>query len=147
MRRDSEPGLARIAEEVAGAAGLLPWRLERGEYYLPGAAVSDSYRDGNMNATLLAADDFVMGLFLLVPGVDYLDHRHAAPEFYLNLTGPSSWRFNFGDWEVHSSGSVLWNDPGRIHALRTNDDPWLSVFAWLSDVDKPCEIVRDPGGV
>ena len=90
---------------------------------------------------LLRADDFVLGLFLLVPRVDYLDHRHAAPEFYLNLTGPTDWRFDFGPWESWPAGSVLWNEPGRVHALRTSDEPWLSVFAWMSNIDEPCEVV------
>lgn len=106
--------------------------------------MSESYRVGNMHAPLLSGRDVAMGLFLLTPDVDYLDHRHAAPEFYLNLSGPTRWRFDFGPWDELSADSIVWNDPGRIHAMQTGHRPWMGVWAWLSDIDEPCEVVLDP---
>ena len=136
--------LAEIGRSIRDAASGLDWRVDDGQYYAAGAPVGDGYRHGNMHVVLADGDDFAMGLFMLVPGVDYLDHRHKAPEFYLNLTGPSVWRIEFGQWVEMSAGSVVWNGPEQVHATRSGGSPWLSVWAWLSDVDQVCEVVEEP---
>lgn len=140
-----DEALAEVGRRVSDAAASLPWRVDDGQYYATQAPVGEGYRHGNMHAVLAEGDDFAMGLFMLVPGVDYLDHRHQAPEFYLNLTGPSTWRFNFGEWVEFPAGSVVWNGPGQVHATRSGQSPWLSVWAWLSDVEQLCEVVYDNG--
>lgn len=142
LRASSAPGLAQVGAALNDALGSLSWRTDDGLYYLPDAPVSASYRGGNMHALLGQGDDFSMGLFLLLPHVEYLDHRHSAPEFYLNLTGPTRWRFDHGDWQEQLAGSVLWNEPNQVHATKTGDEPWLSFWAWVSDIEQPCEIVR-----
>lgn len=144
IRAAADDSLAAIGRAIADAGPYLEWVVDDGLYYLPGAQVSESYRLGNMNTTLATGDDVIMGLFFLRPDVDYLDHRHAAPEFYLNLTGPSRWRFDFGPWHELAAGSMLWNEPGQVHAVRTGPAPWLSFWAWLSDIDQPCEVVTEP---
>lgn len=142
----SDEALARIGHAIRAEAASLTWTIDDGNYYSGRAPISDSYRRGNMHALLANGDDFAMGLFLLVPGVDYLDHRHEAPEFYLNLTGPSQWRFDFGPWTSMPAGSIIWNGPGQVHATRTGDRSWLSFWAWLQDIDELCEVVDPPVG-
>jgi len=136
--------LAEVGRAIRDAAESLAWQVDDGQYYSSRAPVSDSYRRGNMHSILAEGDDFVMGLFLLLPKVDYLDHRHEAPEFYLNLTGPTLWRFDFGAWLEMPAGSAVWNGPGRVHATRTGPSPWLSFWAWLRDIDQLCEVVEAP---
>ncbi len=137
--------LAKVGHSIRHAGASLAWRVDDGQYYASGAPVGEGYRHGNMHPVLAEGDDFAMGLFLLVPGVDYLDHRHRAPELYLNLTGPSTWRFDFGEWVELPAGSVVWNGPGRVHGTRSGRTPWLSVWAWLSDIEHPCEVVHRRG--
>jgi quercetin dioxygenase-like cupin family protein len=141
----SESTLSAVGVALAEHGDRLCWRVDDGAYYAPDAPVGDGYRLGNMHAVLAEGDDFAMGLFLLTPDVDYLDHRHAAPELYLNLTGPSRWRFGFGSWQEMPAGSVVWNHAGRIHATRSGTRPWLSFWAWLDHIDEPCEVVPSPG--
>ncbi|MCP3937692.1 MAG: hypothetical protein GY708_20250 [Actinomycetia bacterium] len=136
--------LAEVGRSIRSAAEYLAWKVDDGQYYSSRAPVGDSYRHGNMHSILAEGDDFVMGLFLLVPAVDYLDHRHEAPEFYLNLTGPSLWRFDFGDWIEMPAGSVVWNGQGQVHATRTGSASWLSLWAWLRDIDQLCEVMEAP---
>ena len=138
---DDEPTLAAVGAALAQHTDELAWRVDDGAYYAEDAPVGDGYRHGNMHTVLARGDDFAMGLFLLTPEVDYLDHRHAAPELYLNLTGPSRWRFGFGAWNEMPAGSVVWNEPGRVHATRSGTRPWLSFWAWLDHIDDPCEVV------
>lgn len=141
LRGDVDPLLGAIGEAIDRAGPALDWRVDDGRYYEPGAPVGDGYRSGNMHTVLAEGDDLAIGLFLLAPATDYLDHRHAAPEFYLNLTGPTRWRFDGGPWLRHDAGTVVWNPPGRVHATTTGDAPWLSLWAWLADIDRPCEVV------
>ena len=138
---EDDEHLAGVGRSILDAETALTWKVDNGDYYSSQAPISASYRHGNMHAVLADGDDFAMGLFLLVPQVDYLDHRHAAPELYCNLTGPSTWRRDFGGWEEMPAGSVLWNTPGQIHATRSGPLAWLSFWAWLRDIDQPCEVV------
>ncbi len=140
-----DESLANVGLAIHEAADSLAWKVDDGLYYSSEAPISDGYRHGNMHTVLAEGDDFAMGLFLLIPEVDYLDHRHKAPEFYLNLTGPSLWRFDFGAWEEMPAGSTVWNVPGQVHATRTAQASWLSFWAWLRDIDELCEVVVAPG--
>ncbi len=136
--------LAAVGRALAEADGSLEWRVDDGRYYPPGAGVSESYRSGNMHTVLAEGDDLAMGLFLLTPEVDYLDHAHAAPELYVDLTGGSDWRFAHGDWVPVAAGSTVFNEPHAVHATRTGRTPWLSFWAWLGDIDQPCRVVPAP---
>lgn len=136
--------LANVGLAMHEAGESLAWKVDDGLYYSSQAPISDGYRQGNMHTVLAEGDDFAMGLFLLAPEVDYLDHRHNAPEFYLNLTGPSRWRFDFGPWQEMSAGSTVWNEPGQVHATQTGQSSWLSFWAWLRDIDQLCEVVEVP---
>lgn len=142
------PDLAPIANGIIDARTELRWRVDCGLYYAEGADVGAAYLDGNMHCELIGptygvfhAPDFRLGLFLLCPHVLYRDHRHEAPEFYLNLTGPTDWRFDLGPWGTRAAGEMIWNHAGRIHATRVGDSPFLSVYAWTEDVMAQCEVV------
>jgi quercetin dioxygenase-like cupin family protein len=82
--------------------------------------------------------DFLLGVFMLGPRTFYRDHRHAAPELYLNLSDKSEWRLNAQDWQEYPAGSLIWNEAEAIHATRVNDMPFISVFIWLKNVKTPC---------
>lgn len=134
--------LARIARSVDEGAGELSWRVDDGRYYRKDAPVGDGYRRGNMHTVLGTRGDASAGLFLLRPDVDYRDHRHAAPELYVNLAGRPSWRFDGGVWAEMSPSSIVWNDAGSVHATRSGATPWLSFWCWTSDSDGWCEVVE-----
>ena len=83
-----------------------------------------------------------MGLFLLAPRTMYRDHAHPAPELYLNLTGPTGWRFDRGDWQDIEAGEVLWNPSGKVHATRTYHKPFLAMYSWTQDVKEKCQVIH-----
>ena len=39
------------------------------------------------------SEELRLGLFLLEPNIFYKDHKHEAPELYINLTNGTEWRF------------------------------------------------------
>ena len=84
---------------------------------------------------------------MLGPYTLYRDHEHDAPELYLNLSKRSGWRLKSDDWQDYPAGSLIWNAAREPHATRVYDHPFLSVFAWLENVNSPCRVIpRDDWG-
>ncbi len=146
IRSMPRPELGPLAEAVEAARPHLHWR-HGGTYKRED--VGTAYEDGHMFCDLVApkakagvvhAEDFRLGLFLLGPRVFYRDHNHPAPELYLTLTGPSGWRFGHGPWRDLPAGTAIWNEPGRVHATRVYDQPFLTVFSWTRNVLEKCHL-------
>lgn len=137
-----------LAEAILAAKDHLHWRVDRSHFYEGDAEIGKDYLGGNLHCVLVGSDvgviphdDFLLGFFLLAPRVLYRDHLHAAPELYLNLVGPTGWRFGQGEWRDFSAGSTVWNTPNAVHAMRVYDQPFFSVFSWAGDVDNMCKVV------
>jgi hypothetical protein len=107
----------------------------------PGYMANYAYAELIGPSGFFAGEDFLLGLMVLGPHLHYLDHRHAAPELYWLLTGPSLWRRGSGDFVQHPAGETTWHDPFVVHATRTGDEPLLAVWAWTRDVSQPAELV------
>lgn len=144
----NELSLQPLAEQIRRARDQLTWRVDYGLFYPEEADVGQAYRDGNMHTELIGPngcvfqdDDFSLGMFMLAPQTFYRDHDHAAPELYYNLTGPCGWRFDKGHWQDFGAGSLVWNPEGLAHAMRTYEQPFLSVYSWTSNVNSLCRVV------
>jgi hypothetical protein len=37
-------------------------------------------------------------------------------------------------WQKHAPGSLVYHRAWRPHAMRTEDEPLLALFAWLGDL-------------
>jgi hypothetical protein len=142
------PSLSNIAVCLAACKADLFWCEDGSQFYLPGADLGEGYNKCNLHTVLVGpkssgfyAQDFMLGMFMLGPWTFYRDHRHDAPELYLNLSENSGWRFNFGEWHDCSAGSLVWNEKGKIHATRVYDKPFIAVFAWLANVNSKCQVV------
>jgi hypothetical protein len=125
----------------------LIWRQDEDEFYPADSDPGDSYRASNLHTLLIGPSnakyyrpDFTLGIFLLGPFTLYRDHFHLAPELYVNLSPRSGWRFQGGEWSDYGAGSLIWNDSNEVHATRVYDDPFISIFAWASDIKSPCKI-------
>ena len=142
------PRLGDIAHCLDRARHDLAWREDNGRFYAPDADLGAGYRDCNLHALLVGpnacgfeAGDFCLGVFMLGPRTLYRDHVHDAPELYLNLSSRSGWRLRSGAWQDYAAGSLIWNAPNAPHAIRSYDRPFLSIFAWLENIDTGCMIV------
>jgi hypothetical protein len=88
------------------------------------------------------AQDYELGLFLIIPHTLYRDHHHPAPELYAPLTGPHRWRFGVGGaWIEKRAHETVWNEPWQIHATAVGATPFLCVFSWTRDVNLPAKVV------
>ena len=105
IRGINNPALQGIANSLKRAKKHLVWREDNNNYYQDGADVGRGYRKCNLHTLLIGPDacgylqsDFLLGVFMLGPRTFYRDHRHAAPELYLNLFDKSEWRLAAQDW-------------------------------------------------
>ena len=143
------PELQEIAICLKAAKDDLVWREDNALFYPPGADLGDGYKKCNLHTLLIGPNacghhhpDFSLGIFMLGPRTLYRDHNHEAPELYLNLSNKSGWRFGAHDWQDFPAGSLIWNAAGETHATRVYDEPFISVFVWLENVNSSCHVVH-----
>ena len=87
------------------------------------------------------SEELRLGLFLLEPNIFYKDHKHEAPELYINLTNGTEWRFGNSGWEFQEPGSIIYNEPFKEHAMRVNENPFLSIWCWPKNSSSECILV------
>ena len=145
LRLASGQGMRSLADATAAADPYLRWitydaypKDEIGVPMLHNHAFAELI--GSEEAPL-QADDFAMGVFLIGPNILYRDHCHPAPELYLPYNGPSSWRFDRGQWAQRRGGQPVWNQANAIHATFVGANPLLMVYAWTQDVALPAVVV------
>ena len=143
----TDPSILSIVSDIKKCLGDVTWKQDKSEFYPTGSEVGKRYVESNLHAQLIGpkgsvakSKDFMLGVFILGPWTLYKDHSHIAPEFYLNLSNKSDWRFNFGPWQRYGAGSLIWNPSKQIHATKVSDKPFLSIFAWLGHVNCFCKV-------
>ena len=144
----SEAGLKNIRECIWEAYSEIQWNIDSGLFYEKDSGIGQQYLNGNMHTEFIGSkhgafksDELRLGLFLLEPNIFYQDHKHEAPELYLNLTKGTEWRFEKTPWQEKDSGSIIYNEPFRVHAIKTNRLPFLSVWCWPKNSVKKCIVV------
>jgi len=141
--------LTEIYSCLSAAKNDLVWREDNADYYPDGADLGDGYKKCNLHTLLIGPnacgfhhDDFNLGIFMLGPLTLYRDHNHEAPELYLNLSEKTAWRFETDKWQDYPAGSFIWNKTRAPHATLVYDKPFISVFAWLENIDSPCNVLH-----
>lgn len=85
-----------------------------------------------------------VGLFFQNKEVDYPNHRHAAEELYLVLSGSAQW---IKETEPHATTKAPMNfihhKSWESHAMLTRSEPLLALWCWAGDIDfKQYEMVN-----
>ena len=144
----NNPSLFSIKETINLSLESLRWNIDNGLYYDKDCDIGNDYLCGNMNTELIGpvnghfkSKELKLGLFLLKPKIFYKDHKHEAPELYINLTSGTKWRFNDSDWKSKSAGSIIYNEPYKVHAMKVGKEPFLSVWCWPKNSSKKCTLV------
>ena len=82
---------------------------------------------------LIKHQSFRVGLFALIPDIDYADHAHPADEVYIVLAGSGSWSLDGGPFQVKRAGDIIEIPSMMTHAMRTGTTPALTVYSWSGD--------------
>tara|TARA_Y200000002_G_scaffold374437_1_gene375164 strand:+ start:135 stop:794 length:660 start_codon:yes stop_codon:yes gene_type:complete len=137
-----------LKKSILDSYSKLNWKTDNGEYYEKNSNIGKDYFNGNMNAELIGpnhgffkSNKLKLGIFLLEENIFYRDHKHAAPELYLILTSGTNWRFGDKKWVEMESGSIIYNEPFKPHAIKVGKIPFISIWCWPYNVDQKCLIV------
>ena len=146
-----DKSLLPIRDLLKSAEHELVWRQDDSTYYSADADLGEGYKASNLHTLLIAPanakyyhPDFTLGFFLLGPFTLYRDHFHLAPELYVNLSPVSGWRLDGGEWRDYGAGSLIWNGPNEVHATRSYDHPFFSIFSWVRDTKSLCKLAEKP---
>ncbi|NJS38999.1 MAG: hypothetical protein HC783_08280, partial [Rhodobacteraceae bacterium] len=117
-----------IAAAFAAIEGQLRWARRAS------ATIDEqTFWNGHANAVILgpggleARDDLWVGVTVMAPGVDYVDHHHAPEEVYLALS-PGEWWNSDMDWTDPGPTGAIYNPPGITHAMRSGTGPFLALW-------------------
>ena len=123
------PGLAAA---IRAAASSLRWAAWAGDP--PDAAFAVlAGRDGPM-----CTPGLLLGLWLIAPHSLCPDHRHAAPELCVPLTGPHDWHFRSGAPLVTKPAfAPVWIPAWRPHLVRAGPVPLIALRAWTRETSDP----------
>lgn len=84
---------------------------------------------------MVYCDNCRFGLLLQSPDSLYPEHRHAAEELYLVLSGTAQWGTEQVDTELRPPGSLIHHAPWQPHAIRTLSTPLLVLWGWTGDLE------------
>jgi mannose-6-phosphate isomerase-like protein (cupin superfamily) len=138
-----------VAPDVAASLAALEEDLRwfQNPNYSNEAMGQPHYMDNYASAEIIGpggiypGDDFLLGLFLLGPGLNYPNHAHPAPELYWVLSGQSDWRMRDEEFSPREPGETIWHDPFVPHATNIGSYPMLAVYMWTKDVKQPALLV------
>ncbi len=137
-----QPALCAL---IAATCSLLRWITY--DLY-DRAKIGDGFAEGHAFCTIIGEDgpihskDFDLGLFLIAPHVLYRDHCHPAPELYAPLTGPHGWRFKpNAPMIIKNAHMPVWNEPNAPHMTKVGTVPFLCLYCWTRDNDKPAQVL------
>jgi quercetin dioxygenase-like cupin family protein len=83
----------------------------------------------------LFSDQLRLGGFLLAPNTDYPHHAHVAEEIYLPIYGIGKWAINDSPYITKKAGDTVHIPSWTRHAIHTQKDPLLMLWAWVGDLD------------
>ena len=72
---------------------------------------------------------------LQAPDILYPLHRHKAREIYHVISGVAEWKRDGEPWRRRHPGEWLFHDSDQGHAMRTADEPLLTMAAWIDHLD------------
>ena len=129
----------RLADAIRAASATLDWTpLDRDRASLCGSAFAQGHGYARLRGAGgvfdAGAQDVDLGLLILAPDVLCQDHRHAAPELCVPLTGPHGWRFGtegpLRQWRAHQP---LWTPPLQPRLTKVGPMPFLALCVRTSD--------------
>ena len=103
---------------------------------MPGPPPRPGYQAPFANPNVLVA------FTLQAPGIVYPLHRHKAPEVYHVISGTAEWQRDGEPWRRRLPGEWLFHASDQGHAMRTGDEPLLTLVAWTDHLDCPPPVLE-----
>jgi mannose-6-phosphate isomerase-like protein (cupin superfamily) len=135
-----------LATALRDNAAALAWHEGytnyAGEPDMEALRANYAYTDLVGPGALLSSECIYLGVSLQAPQTFYPPHVHKAVEVYYVIAGTAEWQRGAEPWTVRPPGSFLLHGSGVCHAMRTRDEPLLTLTAWIGDLESESVIVR-----
>lgn len=86
---------------------------------------------------IFPSDNIAVGFSLQAPSLFYPPHYHQAIEFYGVLAGTARWQLGHQPPAWQPPGTRIFHDSDVAHAMATDVEPMLTIWAWLGDLESP----------
>jgi hypothetical protein len=132
--RSAAKDLAAVADAFEKLGQRLDWYRRKGT-----EALGQAFLDGHANAVIIGPaglerrSDVRIGVSLMAPRIQYVDHHHPPAELYLVLT-PGAWRQEQRPWSEPGVGGVVYNKPNVVHAMKSGEQPLFAIWCLLNRV-------------
>ena len=120
--------LAAVADAFEALAPQLNWYQRKGS-----GSAGQIFADGHANASIVGTEGFErrtdvqVGVSLLAPNIQYVDHHHPPAEVYLVLS-PGAWRQEQHPWHEPGLGGIVYNTPDIVHSMKSGNHPLFAVW-------------------
>ncbi len=114
-------------QEISRARNSLVWHGS-------GRAVSAAYCQIAGPGCPYSSDHFRFGIFMIPARYTYPSHVHGADEIYIPVAGRGEWAMDEGEFRVWPLNEVVPIVSMRPHAIRTGDEPLLTLYTWTGDI-------------
>ncbi len=84
---------------------------------------------------MIVSGSIRFGVLAMAPGAHYPPHSHEAEELYLALGGTAEWRKGDSPFAPVEPGTFVHHPPWMSHAMKTNAEPLLTLWAWAGNID------------
>ncbi len=124
------------AKRAGGDLSALAAAFERLEPHLAWTRGRRGMKPGDpvdLHATIVGPEglaqrtDAWIGVSLLAPHREYVDHHHPPPEVYLVLS-PGEWRRRADPWFEPGVGGTVYNEPDVLHNMRSGNAPLFAFW-------------------
>ncbi len=144
MPQHAAPVTAALVRTLERTAGQLRWSQT---YRVPD--VPESFLQNYGWTELLgltgpvASEHLAAGFLMLGPHTHYPSHRHQAEELYVPLAGRALWQQGARPWTERAPGELVHHQGDEQHAMRTTEQPLLSLYVWRGNLQAGAQLAPD----
>lgn len=138
-----------LAELIRDRSDELRWTISYANHSEPdmhefhqGYFTAPIMGPSRLDGAKIPSDGVSLYITIQAPGINYPSHVHKAPELYHVIAGEGLWQKGGGEYAIQPPGAWIDHPTGTRHAMRTADQPMLSLAFWTDDVDSISVIVR-----
>lgn len=85
-------------------------------------------------AGMIEYNGFRVGLLLQAMNAEYPNHKHAAEELYLVVSGNALWSQSNSTPTLRKPGEFIHHTSWEAHSMKTTSEPLLSLWCWSGDI-------------
>ena len=145
LAQATDPIVAQTLQQIRAVADKLDWVTMPPTYMGADFVEQFAYvRLGGPNIapnrpTVFPTSQLKFGLSLQAPNLFYPPHRHRAVEFYGILSGTALWQWGKRPFSPQPPPAFIHHPSNLPHAMYTQDQPLLTTYIWVGEIDSPIE--------